>query len=134
MVGRKTITRTRTGTHSPCIQSGSTLFPSQAAFDHWCVGSTIEHKPAHDAPLKFQRNILQRHEASLRRLLVKCRLSAGRSAVWLIRSRLGTKPPPQKYLIVPTLRVLNRAAPYSSSGGGERSSTSPLAPSSSSSA
>jgi hypothetical protein len=53
------------------------LFPSQAAFDHRCAGGTIERKPAQDAPHKLQRSISQRREASLRRLLVKCRLSAG---------------------------------------------------------
>src|ERR1700677_4245209 len=70
MVGRKTITRTRTGTHPPCIQSGSTLFPSQPAFEY-------PNTPARQAPLWFQRNIWQRREAPLRRLLVKCGLSAG---------------------------------------------------------
>jgi hypothetical protein len=32
-LGRKFETRTRTGTHTPCIQTSSTLFPFQAAFD-----------------------------------------------------------------------------------------------------
>src|ERR1700733_12137774 len=106
MVGRKTITRTRTGTHSPCIQSGSTLFPSQAALDHRCAGGTIERKPAQDAPHKLQRSISQRREASLRRLLVKCRLSAGRYRAWSMRgSTEGRFISPQKCLIVPPFRA-----------------------------
>ena len=38
-LGRKFETRTRTGTHTPCIQTSSTLFPFQAAFDLQAVRS-----------------------------------------------------------------------------------------------
>jgi hypothetical protein len=43
-VGREIITRTDTGTHTPCIQTGSTLFPFQAAFEILLNGGSFERK------------------------------------------------------------------------------------------
>lgn len=62
LVCRELTGRTRTITHSPYIQTRSTWFLFAAAPDR-----------------KFRGSISQRRGASLRRLLVKCRLSTGRS-------------------------------------------------------
>ncbi len=92
---REIKTRTRTGTHPPCIQTGPTLFPFQAALDDVRSSGTFERWPARDDQRKFPQSISQRCGASLRRLLVKCGLSEGGCWAWVMRARIPTGRAPK---------------------------------------
>src|SRR5271170_5695037 len=75
------VTRNCTRTHTPCIQNGSILFPFQAAFERLNANLREMSRGAR----KLRLSVSQRHGASLRRLLVKCGLSAGGCWAWLTR-------------------------------------------------
>jgi hypothetical protein len=87
---RETDRRNSTGTHPHRIQTGPTPIPSWPPFD--LVHSPNTANGGHARPsAEFQRTISQRHKPALRRLLVKCGLSAGRSEAvpfWYGNSRL----------------------------------------------